>query len=172
MATLNIRSLPTGIISYYIVIHKEALVKSFFVRTAEKKCYLLSLKTRVTYYRKPRASLRAFVKACRRSSLAACKACQRENRVGMGMAATRGWGDAGIAACGNRFDTGRRQRKNRGMRDSRRLEDAAARGQRRSVASKKQKKELPQSCGSSENSYMIKPTHAPVRRKGPSMHMS
>ena len=110
------------------------------MRTAAKKCYLLSLKTRVTYYRKLRASLRAFVKACRRSSLAACKACQRENRVGMGMAATRGWGDAGIAACGNRFDTGRRQRKNSGMRESRRREDAAARGQRRSVASKKQKR--------------------------------
>lgn len=167
--------MPTGIISYYIVIHKEALVKSFFVRTAAKKCYLLSLKTRVTYYRKPRASLRAFVKACRRSSLAACKACQRENRVGMGMAATRGWGDAGIAACGNRFDTGRRQRKNRGMRDmreSRRLEDAAARGTAAVGGKQKTKKELPQSCGSSENSYMIKPTHAPVRRKGPSMHMN
>ena len=153
------------------------------MRTAAKKCYLLSLKTRVTYYRKLRASLRGFVKACRRPSLAACKACQRENRVGMGMAATRGWrrhgdgamrgwGDAGIAACGNRFDTGRRQRKNRGMRESRRLEDAAARGTAAVGGKQKTKKELPQSCGSSENSYMIKPTHAPVRRKGPSMHMN
>lgn len=142
------------------------------MRTAAKKCYLLSLKTRVTYYRKLRASLRAFVKACRRSSLAACKACQRENRVGMGMAATRGWGDAGIAACGNHFDTGRRQRKDRGMRESRRREDAAARGTAAVGGKQKTKKELPQSCGSSENSYMIKPTHAPMRRKDPSMHMS
>ena len=172
MATLNIRSLPTGIISYYIVIHKEALVKSFFVRTAAKKCYLLSLKTRVTYYRKLRASLRAFVKACRRSLLAACKACQRENRVGMGMAATRVWGEAGIAACGNRFDTATATQKSRhaGIASARGC--GSTEGQRRSVASKKTKKELPQSCGSSENSYMIKPTHAPVRRKDPSMHMS
>lgn len=163
--------MPTGIISYYIVIHKEALVKSFLCAPQQKKCYLLSLKTRVTYYRKLRASLRAFVKACRRSSLAACKACQRENRVGMGMAATRGWGDAGIAACGNRFDTATATQKSRhaGIASARgcdSTETAAVGGKQ------KTKKELPQSCGSSENSYMIKPTHAPMRRKGPSMHMS
>jgi len=58
------------------------------------------------------------------------------------------------------------------MRESRRLEDAAARGTAAVGGKQKTKKELPQSCGSSENSYMIKPTHAPMRRKGPSMHMS
>ena len=68
----------------------------------------------------------------------------------------RGDGNAKIAACGNRV--GARMRQHGGT--------AAVGGKQ------KTKKELPQSCGSSENSYMIKPTHAPMRRKGPSMHMN
>lgn len=67
----------------------------------------------------------------------------------------RGDGNAKIAACGNRVGSRMRQHG-----------DSGGRWQA------KNKKELPQNCGSSENSHIIKPTHAPMRRKSPSMHMS